>query len=90
MFVEAERIEKEADFVDNVILKVQKRKEGTTELPPGSFSPKFVQCLSRSDLQQKLPPLLTPEDRVEFAGKHFTGLRIPQDVLKSKLRKSTL
>ena len=84
MFRDTDWIESEADFVDEVILHVGKRKDSNRSLTD-SFSREFVLFLARPELQRQLPPLVTPEDRVEFAGKFFMGLRLPQEVLQSKL-----
>ena len=78
-------IDDEADFVDEVILLVGKRKN-TNRALTDSFSREFVLLLANPELQQPLAPAtpVTPEGWVEFAGNFFTGLTIPHNVLTSK------
>ena len=80
-------IDDEADFVDEVILQVGKRENANTAVTD-SFNRDFVLLLAKPELQKQLPAAhVTPEGWVEFAGKFFTGLSLPQDVLKSKSRR---
>ena len=86
MSAHTDLIESGADFVDEVILHVGKRKAANKSLIDSCFGREFALLLVRPEFQRQLPPLVTAEDRVEFVGKYFTCLCIPQEVLKSKLQ----
>ena len=73
-------MEKEADYVDEEILKIGKRKESGETIVDG-----VVGILDF--LPDKLPPLATPEERVAFVRKYFPGVDVQQEVLESKERK---
>ena len=79
---ERERIEREANFDDEVILKVGTRKICST-VYQDSMSDKYFSSLKNPVFCKKLSDLRTPEERVEYIGKYFLGVRIQPEIRKS-------
>ena len=73
---EQELIEKEANYVDEVILRVGKRKEASKTFVD-SISEDFWLSLTKPGFIKQLSALFTAEDRVAFLGKYFAGVNIP-------------
>ena len=76
-----ESIEREANFVDEVILNVGKQKKYTASLYHDIMSTEYF-----SSLENPAFCLQTREERVELMAKYFKGISIPQEVLGGKWR----
>ena len=84
-----DEVGKEAAYVDEVILKIGKRKEsGETTLD--SVKDIFRHSLSNPQSLVKLSPLATPEERLTFVRTHFTGIPTQPGVVSSNARFVTL
>ena len=80
-------IEEEADFVNEVILKVGKQTDSVRQVRcfTENFSPEYLSFLpSDPKFREQISGLVTPEDRVGFAQKYFSGLRTDVEVVSSK------
>ena len=80
-------IEKEASFVDLIILKVG-TSDDLIRIYAKNFSKEYWLFIEKQKLRLKASVLLTEADRVDFAQKHFTGIFLPSEILKSKSAKS--
>ena len=83
-----EWIEKEANYVDEVILRVGKRKEASKILAD-SLSNVYYLSLGKPGFCKQLLTLLTPEERVDFVCKYFTEVNIPPEVVESEFNSET-
>ena len=75
-------IEKEADFVDEIILKVGQRKGPGSKIVNDSVNSDYFVSLVEQEVRKE-SLFQTPEDRVKLAAKYFTGVCIPSEVLTS-------
>ena len=73
-------IEKEADYVDQVILKVGKPEE---PLFKESLTPAFLFSLTKPGTIDKFAAIKNPEELVDLVARNFTGVRIQPQVLAS-------
>ena len=79
------RAQREADFVDQFVLKVGKRDEKSiVRIIEDSMTPEYFSSMQTEEFKEKLLGLQTLEDRVELLAKYFTGVRIPPELLKCK------
>ena len=76
-------IEKEAAFVDEIILKNGTSAE-LLRIYHDNFSKEYWSFIDKEKLRIKPSVLLSEVDRVDFAQEHFTGLSLTSEVLNSK------
>ena len=77
-----EKIEREANFVDQFILKID-QQGGWMAVLEQSATPDFFLSMLTPEFGKKLCGLKTPQDRVEFALKYFRGVHIQPEILRS-------
>ena len=76
-------IEKEAAFVDQIILKVGTSAD-LIRIYCDNFSMEYWSFINNQKLESETSVFLTEAERVDFAQKYFTGNFVPSELVNSK------